>query len=347
MKNWKVKFSNSSVSFVLDGSFSAIDKIVDKSQAIYITDENVYALHQKKFKGKKTIVIPAGEEYKQQATVDFIIEALLNFGATRQSILVGVGGGVVTDMVGYVAGIYMRGVAVGFVPTTILAMVDASIGGKNGIDVGLYKNMVGLIRQPQFLVYDLEFLKSLPQHQWENGFAEIIKHGAVLDAKLFKQLSGFSLQDVQQQQKLFDTIVRTNVALKSAIVKKDEFEKGDRKLLNFGHTLGHALETQYELTHGQAVALGMVFAAWLSEKLLGFKNAALLEQVLVQFGLPTRAVFDVERVFKILQMDKKRLSKHMRFVLLSKLGKGQIVEIPLTTLKKQLVAFNSLNKKQK
>ena len=186
MKNWKVKFSNSSVSFVLDASFSAIDKIVDKSQAIYITDENVYALHQKKFKGKKTIIIPAGEEHKQQATVDFIIEALLNFGATRQAILIGVGGGVVTDMVGYVAGIYMRGVAVGFVPTTILAMVDASIGGKNGIDVGLYKNMVGLIRQPQFLLYDLDFLKSLPQHQWENGFAEIIKHAAIKDAKMMK-----------------------------------------------------------------------------------------------------------------------------------------------------------------
>ena len=144
MKNWKVKFSNSTVSFVIDGSFAAIDKMVDKTQAIYITDENVYALHQKKFKGKKTIVIPAGEEHKQQATVDFIIEALLNFGATRQAVLIGVGGGVVTDMVGYVAGIYMRGVAVGFVPTTILAMVDDSIGGKNGIDVEVVSHIVSI-----------------------------------------------------------------------------------------------------------------------------------------------------------------------------------------------------------
>jgi 3-dehydroquinate synthetase len=180
-----------------------------------------------------------------------------------------------------------------------------------------------------------------------NGCAEIIKHGAVLDAKLFKQLDQLDLQALKSDKKLLKAIVRKNVELKSTIVKRDEFEKGDRKLLNFGHTLGHALETQYELTHGQAVALGMVFAAWLSEQLLGFKHASLVEKVLVQYGLPTRAVFDVDRVFEILKMDKKRLSKQMRFVLLSKLGKGEIVEIPLTILKKYLVAFNTLNKKQK
>lgn len=186
MKNWKVKFSSSTVEFVLDGKFAAIGKMVDKANAIYITDENVYALHQPQFKGKPTIVIPAGEAHKQQATVDFIIEALLNFGANRQSVLIGVGGGVVTDMVGYVAGIFMRGVQFGFVPTTLLAMVDAAIGGKNGIDVGVYKNMVGLIRQPAFIVYDHSFLTTLPSYQWENGFAEIIKHAAIKDASMLK-----------------------------------------------------------------------------------------------------------------------------------------------------------------
>jgi 3-dehydroquinate synthase len=225
-------------------------------------------------------------------------------------------------------------------------MVDASIGGKNGIDVGEYKNMVGVIRQPSFLFYDSNFLSSLPRQEWVNGFAEIIKHGAVLDAKLFKQLSALRLKDLKEDKKLLSAIIRRNVELKSSVVKQDEFEKGDRKLLNFGHTLGHALETQYELTHGQAVALGIVFAAWLSEKILGFKHATILEKVLVQYGLPTRSVFDVDRVFEILKMDKKRANKNMRFVLLSKLGKGQIVEIPLTTLKKHLVVFNNLNKKQ-
>jgi 3-dehydroquinate synthase len=226
-------------------------------------------------------------------------------------------------------------------------MVDASIGGKNGIDVGEYKNMVGIIRQPSFLFYDTSLLSTLPHQEWVNGCAEIIKHGAILDAKLFKQLSSLHLDDLKSNKKLLREIVRKNVELKSAVVKKDEFESGDRKLLNFGHTLGHALETQYELTHGQAVALGMVFAAWLSEQILGFNKATLVEKVLVQYGLPTRAEFDVDRVFEILKMDKKRLSKEMRFVLLSNVGKGGIVEIPLTVLKKYLVAFNTLNKKQK
>lgn len=213
MKNWKVKFSNSTVDFVLDGKFASIGKMVDKANAIYITDENVYALHQKQFKGKPTIVIPAGEAHKQQATVDFIIEALLNFGANRQSFLIGVGGGVVTDMVGYVAGIFMRGVQFGFVPTTILAMVDASIGGKNGIDVGVYKNIVGLIRQPAFILYDYSFLNSLPTYHWENGFAEIIKHAAIKDAMMMKALNENNLAYYQKNKKALVELIQRNVAI--------------------------------------------------------------------------------------------------------------------------------------
>jgi 3-dehydroquinate synthase len=295
MKTWKVKFSNSTVSFVIDGKFAAIDKMVDKSNAFYITDENVYALHENKFKGKKTIVIPSGEEHKHQATVDFIIEALLNFGATRQAVLIGVGGGVVTDMVGYVAGVYMRGVAVGFVPTTILAMVDASIGGKNGIDVGLYKNMVGLIRQPSFLLYDLDFLKTLPVHQWENGFAEIIKHAAIKDAKMMKELASRNLAFYQKDKKSLAALIEKNVQIKIKVVQKDEFEKGDRKLLNFGHTLGHAIENEHALLHGHAISIGMVYASKISQVLLGFNETGLLVDTLKKYGLPTSMHFNIEQ----------------------------------------------------
>jgi len=329
MKNWKVKFSNSTVSFVLDGSFTAIDKIVDKTQAIYITDENVYALHQKKFKGKKTIVIPAGEEHKQQASVDFIIEALLNFGATRQAVLIGVGGGVVTDIVGYVAGVYMRGVAVGFVPTTILAMVDASIGGKNGIDVGLYKNMVGLIRQPQFLVYDVDFLKSLPKHQWENGFAEIIKHAAIKDAKMMKELSMNNIGYYQKNKKALASLIERNVQIKIKVVQKDEFEKGDRKLLNFGHTIGHAIENQHVLLHGHAISIGMVYAAKISQVLTGFSETNILVETLKKYGLPTAMHFDIQEAMQVMQKDKKKASAGMQYVVLQKIGKAVSETIPM------------------
>jgi len=340
MKNWKVKFSNSTVSFVIDGSFAAIDKMVDKTQAIYITDENVYALHQKKFKGKKTIVIPAGEEHKQQATVDFIMEALLNFGATRQAVLIGVGGGVVTDMVGYVAGIYMRGVAVGFVPTTILAMVDASIGGKNGIDVGLYKNMVGLIRQPQFLVYDLDFLKSLPKHQWENGFAEIIKHAAIKDAKMMKELSINDLTYYQKNKKALASLILRNVQIKVKVVQKDEFEKADRKLLNFGHTIGHAIENQHVLLHGHAISIGMVYAAKISQVLTGFSETNILVETLKKYGLPTAMHFDIQEAMQIMQKDKKKASAGMQYVVLQKMGKAVCETIPMKSLEKLIKLYS-------
>ncbi len=340
MKNWKVKFSNSTVSFVLDGSFTAIDKIVDKAQAIYITDENVYALHQKKFKGKKTIVIPAGEEHKQQATVDFIIEALLNFGANRQSVLIGVGGGVVTDMVGYVAGVYMRGVAVGFVPTTILAMVDASIGGKNGIDVGLYKNMVGLIRQPQFLVYDVDFLKSLPKHQWENGFAEIIKHAAIKDAKMMKELSMNNIGYYQKNKKALASLIERNVQIKIKVVQKDEFEKGDRKLLNFGHTIGHAIENQHALLHGHAISIGMVYAAKISQVLTGFSETNILVETLKKYGLPTAMHFDIQEAMQMMQKDKKKASAGMQYVVLQKIGKAVSEIIPMKSLEKLIKLYS-------
>jgi 3-dehydroquinate synthase len=340
MKNWKVKFSNSTVSFVIDGSFAAIDKMVDKTQAIYITDENVYALHQKKFKGKKTIVIPAGEEHKQQATVDFIMEALLNFGATRQAVLIGVGGGVVTDMVGYVAGIYMRGVAVGFVPTTILAMVDASIGGKNGIDVGLYKNMVGLIRQPQFLVYDLDFLKSLPKHQWENGFAEIIKHAAIKDAMMMKELSINDLTYYQKNKKALASLILRNVQIKVKVVQKDEFEKADRKLLNFGHTIGHAIENQHVLLHGHAISIGMVYAAKISQVLTGFSETNILVETLKKYGLPTAMHFDIQEAMQIMQKDKKKASAGMQYVVLQKMGKAVCETIPMKSLEKLIKLYS-------
>ena len=340
MKNWKVKFSSQTVSFFLEGKFAAIPNMVDKANAFYITDENVYALHQKKFKGKKTIVIPAGEEHKQQATVDFIIEALLNLGATREAVLIGVGGGVVTDMVGYVAGIYMRGVAVGFVPTTILAMVDASIGGKNGIDVGLYKNMVGLIRQPSFLVYDIDFLKTLPKHQWENGFAEIIKHAAIKDAAMMKVLASHDISYYQKNKKSLAVLIEKNVQIKVKVVQQDEFEKGDRKLLNFGHTLGHAIENQHALLHGHAISIGMVYAAKISQVIEGFNDTGLLVDTLKKYGLPTSMHFDINQAMQIMQKDKKNATAGMQYVLLKKIGKAVYQTVSMKSLEKLIKLYS-------
>lgn len=333
------KFSTASTEIYFASGISHLKKITDPKATILITDENVFKAHTKRFKGWDTIVLKPGEEYKVQATVDAIIEKLIEMEADRKTTLVGVGGGVVTDITGYVASVYMRGIRFGFLPTSILGLVDASIGGKNGIDVGAYKNMVGIIRQPAFILYDMVFLNSLPQREWENGFAEVIKHACIKDAAMFAALENSSLKAYQSRQKSICDLIQRNAIIKIKVVQKDEFEKGERRLLNFGHTLGHALETQYELLHGQAISIGMTYACHISEKLTRFKQTEKVVALLEKYNLPTYASFDKQKVFDVLKMDKKRERKEMNYVLLEKIGKGVVKSISLKQLEKIIQEF--------
>ncbi len=334
MKQVRYKFSNSSVDYYLAYGISHLRKITDPKATIIITDENVYNAHTKRFKGWDTIVLKPGEEHKVQATADAVIDQLVEMEADRKTTLVGVGGGVITDITGYIASVYMRGIRFGFVPTSLLALVDASIGGKNGIDVGVYKNMVGVIRQPAFILHDMVFLNSLPQAEWENGFAEIIKHACIRDAAMFVELEKRSLKHYRGRQKSICDLVQRNALLKTKVVQNDEFEKGERRLLNFGHTLGHALENQYELSHGQAISIGMTYACHFSERLTGFKQTERVVNLLQQYNLPTYANFDKQKVFEVLKMDKKRERNEMNYVLLEKIGKGVVKSISLKQLEK-------------
>jgi 3-dehydroquinate synthase len=339
MEKQTFKFSSSSTNIFFANGISHLKEIIDVKHAVFITDENVFKHHPKKFKGFNTIVLKAGEEFKTQQTVDSVIQQLIAFEADRKTILVGVGGGVVTDITGYVASIYMRGIQFGFVPTTLLALVDASIGGKNGIDVGVYKNIVGVTRQPSFILHDLIFLNTLPETEWQNGFAEIIKHACIKDAAMFKELQSHDLKYYRSKKKELCLLIQRNAKIKLTVVQKDEFEQADRKLLNFGHTLGHALENQYELSHGQAISIGMTYASEISQQLLGFKQIDAVVKVLAQYGLPTYANFDKQKVFGVLKMDKKRARKEMNYILLEKIGKGIVLPIPLNDLEKIITKF--------
>jgi 3-dehydroquinate synthase len=341
MKKLSYKFSGKTTTYYFDADFSRLEKLVDKKQAVLVTDEKVFSHHQKKFGGWNTIVIKAGESFKVQDTINSIIEQLVGFGADRKTFLVGIGGGVVTDMTGYAAAVYMRGISFGFMPTTILAMVDASIGGKNGIDVGVYKNLVGTIRQPDFLLYDPSLLKSLPKEEWVNGFAEIIKHASIKDAALFRELEKNKLSFYQKDKAALSRLIRRNVVIKSTVVQKDEFEKGDRRLLNFGHTLGHAIENLYELPHGHAISIGMVAACMISEELTDFKGTDKVIAVLKKYGLPTLAEFDAREVLNVLRMDKKKEKDSMNYVLLNKIGQGVVKSIPIVQLEKLLQSIIS------
>ncbi|HEV8080379.1 MAG TPA: 3-dehydroquinate synthase [Chitinophagaceae bacterium] len=335
MKQKKFKFSSKLVKCYFDADFSYLEKLVERTKVIIITDENLALHYANKFMDYKTIVVKAGEEYKQQSTVDHVIIELIKRNADRESILIGVGGGVITDITGYTASVYMRGVKFAFVPTTILAMVDAAVGGKNGVDVGVYKNLVGVINHPEFLLYDYSFLKTLPQEEWINGFAEIIKHACIKDKQMFSFLEKETLEEFQNYPKEIAKLIKQNVEIKYSIVSKDENETGDRKLLNFGHTLGHAVENIYKLSHGNAVSIGIAVACKISGDIKSFssKEKDRVLALLKKYHLPVDLSFDKEKVWEVLLMDKKKSGDTMNFILLNKIGDAIVKPIPLDQLK--------------
>jgi 3-dehydroquinate synthase len=336
MNKRKFTISDSIVTYYSDAKFSELGKVADIKNTVLVTDDHVFNHHEKKFSRWNTIVLKPGEKYKVQETADAVISQLLDAGADRNTLLVGVGGGVITDLTGYVASVYMRGIRCGFVPTSLLAMVDAAIGGKNGVNAGQYKNMVGTIRQPEFIFFDQGLLNTLPDNEWKNGFAEVIKHSAIRDAAFFRELEANNLAVYQRKKNLLSALIQRNVFLKTKTVINDTFETGERKLLNFGHTLGHALENNYKLSHGEAISIGMSFAALLSNQYTGFKNADRVIEVLHRYELPTGLRFDKEKVFETMRRDKKKNTDGIDFILLEKIGKAVIRKISFTDLYKAL-----------
>jgi len=317
-----IKYSSGSTVFHFDSSLEQLEKLVDKNSTYIITDDNVYHYYQKKLKGWNILLIRAGEAYKNMDAVQSLIGQLIEAGADRKSTIIGMGGGVVTDIAGFVASVYLRGVDFGFIPTSVLAMVDASIGGKNGVDVGIFKNMAGIIRQPRFLLYDYSLLKTLPGNEWTGGFAEIIKHACIKDAAMFKLLEDHTLKEFKKNPELLSGLIRRNVLIKAKVVQEDETEQGDRKLLNYGHTLGHAIENTYQLPHGEAVSIGMVVAAYLSKAVLDFKESERIIDLVKNYGLPAYYDYNAADALAKMRSDKKRVKDQIYFVLLEKIGKA-------------------------
>ena len=340
MEKRKFSYSQKTTNCYFDASLADLDQLADPSNTIIVTDEHIASLHAAKLEKWRMAVVPAGEEHKVQGTVDTIIGKLISYKADRKSFLVGVGGGVITDITGYTASIYMRGIGFGFAPTSLLAMVDASIGGKNGIDVGVYKNFLGVIRQPDFLLYDPAFLSTLPETEWVNGFAEIIKHACIGDEEMFEELERNDIGFYRNNTDAIAKLIKRNALIKSEIVQNDEFEQGERKLLNFGHTWGHAIETTLNIPHGHAVAIGMVVACRLSEKLKGFEGTERVIALLKKYDLPVEAEADKQKVFEVLSMDKKKEKSSMNYVLLKKIGKAKIQQLPLNELEQLIVHEN-------
>jgi 3-dehydroquinate synthase len=304
------------------------------SPTIVITDENVARHYHQDFPPCERIVLESGEQIKTLDTVRQIYERLIELEADRSVFLIGIGGGIVCDITGFVASTYLRGVRFGYVPTTLLAQVDASVGGKTGVNFAGYKNMIGVFSQPEFVICDPRILMTLPTADLAAGFAEIIKHAAIADAGYFAFLEKNTGNGLEMSLDILEEIIYDSVAIKAAIVTRDETEKGERRKLNFGHTFGHAVEKTTGLSHGMAVSIGMMTAARLSaaKGMLTAKDVERLQNLLERFSLPTRLDFDVDQVMDALARDKKRQGDHIHFVLLSAIGKAVVAPISLTEL---------------
>jgi 3-dehydroquinate synthase len=311
-----------------------LEQYLPSKRAVLLTDDNVFKHHSGVFGGYPVIQIGHGEGVKTLETVTSIYRQLIDLEADRSTFLVGIGGGVVCDICGFVASTYMRGVSFGFVATTLLAQVDASVGGKNGVNFGGYKNMVGVFNQPEFVVCDSRFLSTLPKHELHCGLAEVVKHGAISDADYFAYLEQHAEAIVDLDRAAIKRVVADSVRIKAAVVERDEKEAGERRKLNFGHTLGHALEKTLNVSHGQAVSAGMAFAARLSVQMGRLESVAAerLVQLLKRFDLPVAYAISGQQVIDAIGKDKKRQHDTLHFVLLRAIGQAVVENMPLNEL---------------
>ncbi len=306
------------------------------SQFVIISDDTVSALYAQRLKNileqlgspVHVATFPPGEHYKTRETKAKLEEVMLNARCTRDTYVIALGGGIVTDVAGFVAATYCRGVPVIYIPTTLLAMVDASIGGKTGVNVPQGKNLIGAFKQPHCVYIDVDFLTTLPTVEFNNGMVELIKHALIRDADLFAELERqtLSLQDKNQ----LEHMIYRSCEIKRDIVEIDPEEKNMRQLLNFGHTVGHVIESvsHYDIRHGEAVALGMLIECYFSQQ-LGYlvpKALARIKAVLATYHLPLALPDTIKQVswLDYFKMDKKSLNSQVYSVILEDIGRPYI-----------------------
>jgi 3-dehydroquinate synthase len=285
-----------------------------------------------------TVILPDGEEEKNWSGLMRIFDALLEQKCDRKTTLIALGGGVIGDMTGFAAASYMRGVPFVQVPTTLLAQVDSSVGGKTGINHPLGKNMIGAFYQPQAVLADISTLDTLPARELSAGLAEVIKHGAIVDASFFDWIEANIGRLLAREPDALAHAIRRSCEIKAEVVRQDEREGGLRAILNFGHTFGHAIEAGLgygDWLHGEAVGCGMVMAADLSHR-LGFieaRSRERIEALVAAAGLPTVAPdLGTERWLELMQVDKKNEGGQIRFILLKPLGTAIVMPAPQEAL---------------
>ena len=311
-----------------------IGKYIPSENVVIVTDAHVGRHYRNVFPPFEVLEIGIGEKIKNLETVQGLYGKLVELEADRSFFILGIGGGIVCDITGFVASTYLRGLPFGFVATTLLSQVDASVGGKNGVNYGGYKNMVGVFNQPEFVLCDINLLKTLPEREILCGIAEIVKHALIGDSGLLSYLEGHCEQVRSLDPEVLEKLVYDSVVFKASVVNQDERERGERRKLNFGHTFGHAIEKTTGALHGEAVSAGMVIAVEFSVKrgLLSPDDAERVMDLLRKLGLPLRLQIDREKMVEAMRKDKKRAGDKIHFVFLKSLGEAVVETVSLQEL---------------
>lgn len=309
-----------------------VEKLLPEGQVVIITDDNLNNIYGDRFPAHPVLALKPGEESKQLGVIEKLAFGLLKHGIDRSGFVLGIGGGVVCDITGFLASVFMRGISFGFVSTSLLSQVDASTGGKNGVNLGEIKNVIGNFRQPEFVICDPETLRTLPEDEYLSGLAELIKTGIIGDYPIIKILENKSVDVLKRDSLLLSELVEKAVRYKASVVTADEKETGPRRVLNFGHTFGHAIELHKGIKHGFAVAEGMRLSV-LWSKTLGYINDEVCDRILLlldKYHLTTEYNIHPDEIAGLISHDKKKAGTDLHFVFIKGFGQPFIRRLPVS-----------------
>jgi 3-dehydroquinate synthase len=310
-------------------NWESVTGLLPEKGVVIITDDNVHRLYGDRFPKTVMFTVSPGEDSKKLEVIEKLAEKLLEGGIDRTGFILAIGGGVVCDLAGFLASIYMRGIRCGYVSTSLLSQVDASTGGKNGVNLGRTKNILGIIRQPEFVICDPAMLLTLPDDEFLSGLAELIKTAVIGDIELFDLIEKSYKEILDRDTILLSELVASSVKFKASVVSEDERESGLRRILNFGHTFGHAIELQKSVKHGFAVAAGMELATEFSfEKgLIRTCEKEKIISLLNKFGLLEKHNIPDDQIEKLILHDKKKIGSDINFVFTEGIGKTTVNKI--------------------
>lgn len=337
-RNWKTEYFFGNFSQIIDEKYNGCRKI-------FVCDKEVYKYYKAGIKNEITLLLEATENKKTLATVHSLYKKLMKLQADRDTVLIAIGGGITGDIAGFLASTFYRGLRLVLVPTTLLAMADASTGGKNGVNFFSSKNLIGNIKQPEVIIIDTRFLKTLHITQLRSGMAEVIKHGLISGKYLLGDITNQHFIDkLFRKKEISPEIILKNIKIKSDIVLDDELEANKRKILNFGHTIGHIVEAKTKILHGEAVSIGMVYAAKISQELNKCSSGTVktVTGILKQYKLPTETTLNKSVITGNFVSDKKKRSNVIDFIFIKSPGNVACEEMFLSELQNLIFRINSL-----